>query len=59
VAEPEYELFFHFPYRIFWNLLFALASFDAQPIINVAENSEVENVKMDRLFPAKTFAINK
>jgi len=58
VAETVYELFFHFPYRIFW-ILFALASFDEQPIINAAENSEVENAKMDRLFPAETFAINK
>jgi hypothetical protein len=30
-----------------------------QPIINVAENSKVENAKMDRLFLAETFAINK
>ena len=53
-----YELIFRFPYSIFWNLS-ALASFDAQPIIDVAENGEVENAKMDRLFPAETFAINK
>ena len=58
MAEPVYELFIHFPYRVFWNL-FALVSFDAQPIINVAENSEVENAKMDSLFPAETFAIDK
>jgi len=37
----------------------ALATYDAQPIINVAENSKVENAKMDRLFPAETFAIDK